>query len=797
MNLNVQPPSVSHRQRCGRSASACSRRVAVPKDAYWRPLISPTDFAAEAAKTTLQHWSLAPRKQHRQPDALAPNKKALTLPNMEWLLAVKGAELQPRVAKMALQHSSSAPALPAVPVPKEPKAIQNVPLGLSGIKQLTSARKSEEAPAPKLAKYPANHKLSPDGQKQGLVFGICGQKYPDVWQALVDRGWIPLEKSISSSPCVLRYGYVTNDLFHESVATNRFSDTKALTTKDGLARSLYSHPALDRKRVDSFFPQSYDLTDADQRKMFEDCFRFHKSHCLLRRFVAQGGDQAEDAAEAALSVDKIEHALDVCRSQYPKLKDLCRHLPVSVKERQGDALDTEMPSTPRCSLFEAARSTLKILATELPWLGLGGTQNIWVMKPSCLSRGRGIMLSSRLSRMLAMKDEYIVQKYIENPQLIDGKKFDIRQWVVVTSWNPLVVWFYEDAYLRFTVDQYDSNTLENQFAHLTNNCVSKQAKDFAEKCDETMWHTDKYREFLSGLHVETAGGNIINDPWLEYVQPQMKKIVLQTLGSVQDHVQPRANSWELFGLDFIVSDNFQVWLLEVNKCPDCSYSTSTTQSLVQAMLHDLIRVVIDVEQFGMSSHTMPTTLNDNSIDTGRFRQLAPASVAMTECIECVASAHVSHTDVASGDQAHNVHLVGRVPHEWSCQTSRATSRTSTPCSLAENCGGHTPDGQTLKLSEASDHRVNVMLASLDNTSAHEALGSDPNRVLPKAAETETHSVGGATPAGNLNSLIKLAEEAVKASDNDLSAALLGLTETKREKLARCVFNAQGAAYIKT
>ena len=90
----------------------------------------------------------------------------------------------------------------------------------------------------------------------------------------------------------------------------------------------------------------------------------------------------------------------------------------------------------------------------IPQSRLSGTENSWIVKSVGLSRGRGIKVISDLNEMLLYvkkkKFRVICQKYMENPLLVHQRKFDVRQWVLVTNWNPLTVWVYSDFYLRFS-----------------------------------------------------------------------------------------------------------------------------------------------------------------------------------------------------------------------------------------------------------------------------------------------------------------------------------------------------------
>lgn len=134
------------------------------------------------------------------------------------------------------------------------------------------------------------------------------------------------------------------------------------------------------------------------------------------------------------------------------------------------------PDDVRTALQET-RSILDSLSVcDSQWEILGRA-NVWVAKPASQSRGRGITVSNSLAKLLktmghgllgdgkiapkreqmsmveqmnaTTSTDWVVQKYVESPSLIHGKKWDLRMWAVVTSWNPLTVWWYLDGYLRF------------------------------------------------------------------------------------------------------------------------------------------------------------------------------------------------------------------------------------------------------------------------------------------------------------------------------------------------------------
>lgn len=95
--------------------------------------------------------------------------------------------------------------------------------------------------------------------------------------------------------------------------------------------------------------------------------------------------------------------------------------------------------------YATAKTTLKEMAKYWTDYSIDGVKNIWILKPGNKCRGRGIQLVKNVedvSRIRNMKLKYVVQKYIERPLVIYETKFDIRQWFLVSSTQPLTIWMY-------------------------------------------------------------------------------------------------------------------------------------------------------------------------------------------------------------------------------------------------------------------------------------------------------------------------------------------------------------------
>lgn len=143
------------------------------------------------------------------------------------------------------------------------------------------------------------------------------------------------------------------------------------------------------------------------------------------------------------------------------------------------------------------------------WEKTGGKER-WIVKPPASARGTGISVVHRWSQ-IPKKRAVVVQQYLSRPMLIRGAKFDLRLYVLVTSFNPLRVYIYQDGLVRFASVKYneDINYLSDRFMHLTNYSINKTSatytsNDCADSCTGHKWTLRTLWSYLEQENINVA-----------------------------------------------------------------------------------------------------------------------------------------------------------------------------------------------------------------------------------------------------------------------------------------------------
>jgi len=225
----------------------------------------------------------------------------------------------------------------------------------------------------------------------------------------------------------------------------------------------------------------------------------------------------------------------------------------------------------------------------------------WIAKPTGKAQGRGIFLVSRLqqlkkwsssqkapfSQQVPFRDPYIISRYIDDPLLVGGKKFDMRLYVLVTSYRPLRVFLHRSGFCRFCVEQYTSDVAEfdNIFVHLTNVAIQKQAEDYNDR-HGGKWDVNDLMLFIEGTRGKAARDKLAAD---------MESVIVHSLKSVQGVMVNDKHSFEMYGFDVLIDKNLRPWLLEVNASPSLSTTTDEDRLLKLRLIHDVLNVVLPPE----------------------------------------------------------------------------------------------------------------------------------------------------------------------------------------------------------
>jgi len=182
----------------------------------------------------------------------------------------------------------------------------------------------------------------------------------------------------------------------------------------------------------------------------------------------------------------------------------------------------------------------------------------------------------------------LVQKYLENPLLLNSKKFDIRCYVLIASTKPLFALF-NHGYCRLCLKDYSSDLdgiKFDKYAHLTNNSIQKKHPDFANFKEESIWSMSKFETYLSEKLNVTA-------EQITALYTEMKRILAYAVKCSQMKIDKKVGFYELLGCDIILDSNLKPYLLEMNTNPALYCDTAAQKEIIPKVLNQSLDLVFE------------------------------------------------------------------------------------------------------------------------------------------------------------------------------------------------------------
>eukprot|EP01059_Diplonema_ambulator_P035428 TRINITY_DN8325_c0_g1_i1.p1 TRINITY_DN8325_c0_g1~~TRINITY_DN8325_c0_g1_i1.p1 ORF type:complete len:639 (+),score=152.28 TRINITY_DN8325_c0_g1_i1:27-1919(+) len=230
----------------------------------------------------------------------------------------------------------------------------------------------------------------------------------------------------------------------------------------------------------------------------------------------------------------------------------------------------------------------------------GYCHNIWIAKPSHRNKGIGIKVFDSVQTTLRYIDnegaeedgkatQYVLQKYIERPFLIHGRKFDLRSWCLLTP--EFDIYVYDEGVMRTASERFTMANLDDELSHLTNHCIQETGPNFGKfEIGNEMWY-GQFQQYLDQLKRPQPGyGWSLREDLL----PQVNSIIVESLLASKKKLSHSCTSgsstmgcFQLFGFDFMVDEDKKVWLIEINGSP------ASAEYLLEGMMTDLITTIIE------------------------------------------------------------------------------------------------------------------------------------------------------------------------------------------------------------
>jgi tetratricopeptide (TPR) repeat protein len=248
---------------------------------------------------------------------------------------------------------------------------------------------------------------------------------------------------------------------------------------------------------------------------------------------------------------------------------------------------------------------------------------IFAVKPENLYGGQGITLTR--DPPVTLDQPAVIQRYLGNPYLLNGRKFHARVYVMVSGTDPLRAYVYREGIARLAPEPYatDEAALARPAIHVTNTALHLKHPDLKIDQDQNKENIGNIWTMSAAYRQMAADGLDAPAVWQRVADLARRFVTIaidadifknQATQHTRYAFPPRA-----FGLDVLIDAEGQPWLIEYQRNPALSGNP-----LVNRINGDLCRNILAMSVYSLTDRLdgrPPETLNDpvfrNAIEAER------------------------------------------------------------------------------------------------------------------------------------------------------------------------------------
>jgi len=246
--------------------------------------------------------------------------------------------------------------------------------------------------------------------------------------------------------------------------------------------------------------------------------------------------------------------------------------------------------------------------------------NLWALKPVRGAGGSGVRVFSDAHLLMAAlrrrEGHYLVQKVVERPFLLSGRKATLHTFVLVTDTLDTFVW--RGAYARLASVTYGTVAADAKppptpaastaaadaastaavrvpatrarWVHITSGAAQSDCEDYERFEQGNIVTLPALSEHLD------ATGEYGEGAMLRAVLPRVRRIVADAVRGGSPRLRRGCRGrrcFEILGADFVLDEDLRPWLVGMSECPSLDGPTHEQDDNVRAMLTQALAIAVD------------------------------------------------------------------------------------------------------------------------------------------------------------------------------------------------------------